>query len=205
MSTAALSWLSALPGSWPKSTALPWSPSYSLSWLNSISCHQKWHKKWPEEKSLLKHEGFETRRGFSSPCLSLQPKWANSVLPGSWIFLQASRGVMIRMCPLAWYYLHGSALCHMRWLLFVSPPERWGVRHLWKSPSAEGSFLKLVETASNALGKSQLRCNNHLMFHWPRMVTLAVLLAICRDMVLCILPFWQAVLFFQDVFELETL
>lgn len=40
--------LSALPCSWPKSTALPWSPSHSLSWSNSISCHQKRHKKRPQ-------------------------------------------------------------------------------------------------------------------------------------------------------------
>lgn len=32
----------------PKSTALPWSPSYSLSWSNSISYYQKLHKKWPQ-------------------------------------------------------------------------------------------------------------------------------------------------------------
>lgn len=132
------------------------------------------------------------------PSLSLQPKWANGALVENWISLQTSWSFMIRTHPLAWYYLHGSVLCHMRWLLFVSSPERWGVRHLWKSPSAEGSFPRLVETVSNALGKSQLRCNNNLMFHWPRTVTLAILLAICRDMVLHIVPFWQTRLFFRE-------
>lgn len=40
--------LCALLCSWPKSTALLWSPSYSLSWSNSISYYQKLRKKWPQ-------------------------------------------------------------------------------------------------------------------------------------------------------------
>lgn len=137
------------------------------------------------------------------PFSLLQPSAKVSKL-GNWISLQTSCSFMLRMHPLAWYYLRGSVLCHMCWLLFVSPPEQWGVRHLWKSPSAEGSFLRLVETVSNALGKSQLRCNNNSIFHWLRMVTLAVLLAICRDMVFHIVRFWQTRLFFQEAFGLQT-
>lgn len=183
-STAAVSVTSC---SRPKSIAFSRSSSYWLSWSNSINCSQKWRKN-DSKKNLLQNMRVLRRVGLHFPLPQPSTQVSQQHAAGKQNFLQTSCDAMLRMRPLTWCDLHGSALCHMRWLLFASSPEQWGVRHLWQSPSAEDSFLKLGEMASNALGKSQLRCNNHLMFHWPRMVTLAVLLAICRDVVLHNLP-----------------